>query len=148
MRNHLLVMATCDCAYEEAKKMAAQIPGAVAVGQFHGCGADPMVVRTLIGVASNPNVGAVLLVGLGCETITVDLLADGLEGEPGIRASGKPLAEVVIQRDGGSLQAIEKQHIALMLDYFKGNKQKSSTALGISRSTLYEKMKTYSLSSP
>ena len=25
VRNHLLVMATCDCAYEEAKKVAAYI---------------------------------------------------------------------------------------------------------------------------
>jgi altronate dehydratase large subunit len=108
VRNHVLVMATCDCAYEEAKKMAAAIPGAVAVGQFHGCGADPMIVRTMVGIANNPNVGAVLLVGLGCETIGVDLLAAGLEGEPGIRSSGKPLAEVVIQRDGGSLKAIER----------------------------------------
>jgi len=77
--------------------MAAAIPGAVAVSQFHGCGADPMIVRTMIGVASNPNVGAVLLVGLGCETIAVDLLAAGLAGEDGVRASRKPLADVVIQ---------------------------------------------------
>jgi altronate dehydratase large subunit len=101
VRNHLLVMATCDCAYEEAKKMAAAIPGAVAVSQYNGCEADPMVVRQMAGIAVNPNVGAVLLVGLGCETITVELLAEG------IRPSGKPLADVVIQRDGGSLKAIE-----------------------------------------
>jgi len=101
VRNHLLVMATCDCAYEEAKKMAAVIPDAVAVSQYHGCGADPMVVRQMVGIANNPNVGAVLLVGLGCETISVDLL------KAGIQPSGKPLAEVVIQRDGGSLKAIE-----------------------------------------
>ena len=55
----------------------------------------------MIGVANNPNVGAVLLVGLGCETITVDLLADG------IKASGKPLDSVVIQQTGGSIKAIE-----------------------------------------
>jgi altronate dehydratase large subunit len=100
VRNHLLVMATCDCAYEEAKKMAAAIPDAVAVSQYHGCGADPMIVRQMVGIGVNPNVGAVLLVGLGCETIAVDLLAEG------IRPSGKPLADVVIQRDGGSLKAI------------------------------------------
>jgi altronate dehydratase large subunit len=94
-------MATCDCAYEEARRMAAAIPGAVAVSQFHGCGADPMVMRQMVGIANNPNVGAVLLVGLGCETIDVDLLGEG------IRASGKPLADVVVQRDGGSLKAIE-----------------------------------------
>ncbi len=101
VRNHLLVMATCDCAYEEAKRIAAAVPGAVAVGQYHGCGADPMIVRQMVGIANNPNVGATLLVGLGCETISVDLLAAGLQ------PAGKPLADVVIQRDGGSLKAIE-----------------------------------------
>jgi altronate dehydratase large subunit len=106
VRNHLLVMATCDCAYEEAKKMAAAIPDTVAVSQYHGCGADPMVVQTMVGIANNPNVGAVLLVGLGCETIAVDLLKAGIQ-PAGIRPSGKPLADVVIQRDGGSLKAIE-----------------------------------------
>jgi altronate dehydratase large subunit len=101
VRNHLLILATCDCAYEEAKKMAAAIPDAVAISQFHGCGADPMVVRQMIGIANNPNVGAVLLVGLGCEAITVDLLTEG------IRESGKLIADVVMQRDGGSLKTIE-----------------------------------------
>jgi altronate dehydratase large subunit len=101
IRNHLLVMATCDCSYEEAKRIAALIPGAVAVTQYHACGADPMVVRQMIGIANNPNVGAVLLVGLGCETITVDLSAEG------VSASGKPVEDVVIQRDGGSIRAIE-----------------------------------------
>jgi altronate dehydratase large subunit len=102
VRNTLLVMATCDCAYEEAKRIAAAVPGAVAVGQYYGCGADPMIVHQMAGIASNPNVGATLLVGLGCETISVDLLAAGC------RPAGKPLADVVIQRDGGSLKAIEK----------------------------------------
>jgi altronate dehydratase large subunit len=101
IRNHLLVMATCDCAYEVARRIAAAIPGAVAVGQFHGCGADPMVVRQLVGVGNNPNVGAVLLVGLGCETISVELLGEG------ISSSGKPLADVVIQREGGTVRTIE-----------------------------------------
>ena len=101
VRNHLLVLATCNCAYEEAKRIAASVPGAVAISQFHDCGADPMVVSQMIGVANNPNMGAVLLVGLGCETITVDLLAEGIE------PSGKPLDSVVIQQNGGSIRAIE-----------------------------------------
>lgn len=104
VRNHPLVMATCDCAYEEAKRIAAAIPGAVCVGQFHGCGADPMIVRQLVGVAANPNVGAVLLVGLGCESITAELLGEGIRQ----RRPRLPLADVVIQRDGGSLRAIER----------------------------------------
>ena len=101
IRNHLLVMATCDCSYEEAKRIAASIPGAVPLGQFYGCGADPMIVRQMTGIANNPNVGAVLLVGLGCESITVDLLAEGIE------ASSKPVDNVVVQQGGGSIKTIE-----------------------------------------
>jgi len=102
VRNHLLVMATCDCSYQEAGKIAEAIPGAVAVTQWHGCGNDPMVANQMIGIANNPNVGATLLVGHGCETITVDVLGQGIE------KSGKPLAEVVSQRDGGTIKTIEK----------------------------------------
>ncbi|MFH1086885.1 MAG: UxaA family hydrolase, partial [Chloroflexota bacterium] len=101
VRNHLLVMATCDCSHEVARRIAAAIPGAVAVGQFHGCGADPMVVRQMIGIGQNPNVGAILLVGLGCEAISAELLGEG------IRLAGKPVADVVIQRDGGTLKTME-----------------------------------------
>ncbi|MBN1515062.1 sigma 54-interacting transcriptional regulator [Candidatus Sumerlaeota bacterium] len=44
-----------------------------------------------------------------------------------------------------SLSDIEKRHIAACLRHFSGNKQKTAQALGISRSTLYEKMKAYDL---
>lgn len=102
VRNHLLVMATCDCSYQEAKKIANAVPGAVAVTQWQGCGNDPMVRNQMIGIANNPNVGATLLVGHGCETITVDVLGQGVE------KSGKPLADVVSQRDGGTIKTVEK----------------------------------------
>ena len=102
VRNHLLVMATCDCAYQEALKIADAIPGTVAVTQWCGCGNDPMVANQMVGIANNPNIGATLLVGHGCETITVDVLSLGIE------KSGKPLADVVSQRDGGTIKTIEK----------------------------------------
>lgn len=102
VRNHLLVLAPIDCSFEPAKRIAAQIEGAVAVTQHHGCGLDEMVANTLIGVGCNPNVAGVLLVGLGCETLTSEVLAEGIE------ATGKPIEIVVIQRDGGTLRTIEK----------------------------------------
>jgi altronate dehydratase large subunit len=102
VRNHLLVLAPIDCSYEPAKKIAAQVEGAVAVTQHHGCRLDEMVANTLIGIGKNPNVAGVLLVGLGCETLTCDVLAEG------IKPSGKPVEIVVCQRDGGTLQTIEK----------------------------------------
>ena len=102
VRNHLLVMATCDCAYQEALKIADAIPDSIAITQWCGCGNDSMVANQMIGIANNPNIGATLLVGHGCETITVDVLGQGIE------KSGKPLANVVSQRDGGTIKTIEK----------------------------------------
>lgn len=102
VRNHLLVMATIQCSYQEAIRIADAIPGAIAVTQMYECFYDPMVANQMIGIANNPNVGATLLVGHGCETITVDVL------ERGIEKSEKLFANVVVQRDGGSTKTIEK----------------------------------------
>lgn len=44
-----------------------------------------------------------------------------------------------------SLAEIEKQHILAALDALKGNKEQVAKSLGISRSTLYEKLKNYGL---
>jgi altronate dehydratase large subunit len=102
VRNHLLVLAPIDCSFEPAKKIAAQVEGAVAITQYHGCGNDPVLAHNLIGTGLNPNVAAVLILGLGCETLTVDILADG------IRPSGKPVERLVIQEEGGTLKTQEK----------------------------------------
>jgi altronate dehydratase large subunit len=61
VRNHLLVIAPIDCSYEPAKKIAAQVEGAVAVTQYHGCGNDPVLAHNLVGTGLNPNVAAVLI---------------------------------------------------------------------------------------
>jgi altronate dehydratase large subunit len=104
VRNHLLVVAPINCAFEPAKRIASRVKGAVAITQPYGCLIDgnQQVVHNLAGIANNPNVAAVLLVGLGCETITVDLLAEE------IAKSKKPVASVVCQREGGTLKTIRK----------------------------------------
>jgi len=102
VRNHLLVLTPMDCSYEPARKIAAQVEGAVAVTQHHGCGYDEMVANVLIGTGRNPNVAGVLLVGLGCETISSEIIAEG------IRPSGKPVEVLVIQEEGGTLRTAEK----------------------------------------
>lgn len=102
VRNHLLVLTPVDCSYEPARKIAAQVEGAVAVTQHHGCRLDEMVANTLIGTGRNPNVAGVLLVGLGCESITSEILAEG------IRPTGKPVETLVIQEEGGTLKTTEK----------------------------------------
>ncbi|MBS7620239.1 UxaA family hydrolase [Candidatus Bathyarchaeota archaeon] len=101
LRNHLLVIAPIDCSFEPAKRIAAQVEGAVAVTQYYGCGINEMVLNNLVGTGCNPNVAGVLLVGLGCETLTSELIAER------IASTGKPLDIVICQRDGGTLKTIE-----------------------------------------
>ena len=102
IRNHLLVLTPMDCSYEPAKSIAAQVEGAVAVTQHHGCGYDDMLVNVLVGTGRNPNVAGVLLVGLGCESLSSEILAEG------IASTGKPVESLVIQEEGGTLKTMEK----------------------------------------
>ena len=102
VRNHLLVLTPMDCSYEPARKIADRVEGAVAVTQHHGCGFNGMVANVLVGTGRNPNVAGVLLVGLGCESITSEIIAEG------IRPSGKPVETLIIQEEGGTVRTIEK----------------------------------------
>jgi altronate dehydratase large subunit len=102
VRNHLLVIAPIDCSYEPARKIAEQVEGAVAITQHHGCRDDPKLVNSLVGIARNPNVASILIVGLGCETLTAELLADRIE------PTGKQVETLVIQEEGGTLNTTEK----------------------------------------
>lgn len=80
IRNHLLILPTSVCSSETAQRIAALVPGAVAIPHQHGCcqvGADYLqTVNTLVGFGKNPNVGAVLVVSLGCEGIQPEVVAD------------------------------------------------------------------------
>ncbi len=104
VRNYLLVLPTSVCATDTAAKIADQVPGAVYVPNQHGCcqiGSDQeQTERTLEGFGKNANVGAVLVVGLGCDGIQAAELAAR------IAESGKPVESITIQQCGGTLKAI------------------------------------------
>lgn len=103
IRNHILIIPTSVCSSTVASNIASQIPEAIALPNQHGCcqiGADhEQTVRTLIGFGKNPNVAAVLVVGLGCEGIPIR------ETAAEIATSGKPVEVVIIQEIGGTLKA-------------------------------------------
>lgn len=106
IRNHLLIIPTVICANQVSNRITQLVPGTVAIPHQHGCsqiGADKeRTFKTLAGTGLNPNVGAVIVVSLGCEVIDPHELAAA------IRVSGKPVEVVEIQGLGGSIKAIEK----------------------------------------
>lgn len=103
VRDLLLVLPTCVCAAQCALNIAASSDEAVSFYHQHGCAQlefDRLqTARTLIGTGANPNVAAVLVVGLGCENVTAEEVAEG------IAATGKPVAAIVIQEEGGTERA-------------------------------------------
>ncbi len=105
-RNYLAVIPTSICSATVAFNIASQIPQAVALPNQHGCcqiGADhEQTINTLIGLGKNPNVAAVLVVGLGCEGVPIDKVAKN------IATTGKKTETVIIQECGGTLKATEK----------------------------------------
>lgn len=106
IRNHLLVLPASICAATVAAEIARAVPGAVAACHAHGCcqlGEDGrLTFRTLRHTAANPNVGATLVVGLGCEGVEPAALLEGVQG------LGKPARGLVIQEAGGSVRAVAR----------------------------------------
>lgn len=106
IRNHLLIIPASVCASETAVNIAKLVNGAIAIPHQHGCceiGEDfDTTKRTLVGFGKNPNVGAALVVGLGCEGIQAKEIADG------IAESGKPVEYIVIQEEGGSAKTVAR----------------------------------------
>lgn len=106
LRNYVAILPSVGCANEVAARIAGHVEGAVAIIHHQGCvqlGSDlEVTVRTLIGLGGNPNVAAVLVVGLGCESVSPEKLAYG------IAESKKPVETIVIQELGGTIKTIER----------------------------------------
>ncbi|MDR7869813.1 MAG: UxaA family hydrolase [Tissierellaceae bacterium] len=106
VRNHLLIIPASVCASHVASKIADAVNGAVAIPNQQGCcelGPDFDVThRTLVGFGKNPNVGAVLVIGLGCEGISTSDVAKE------IAESGKKVEYLVIQENEGTINTESK----------------------------------------
>ncbi len=102
-RNYLLVVPTVICASVVAERIAASAgPHAAALPHLAGCGQlgpdRRLTHETLAAYCGHPNVGAVLVVALGCEQVIAQHLADAA------RAAGKPSAVLAIQSEGGTVR--------------------------------------------
>ncbi len=99
-RNHVVVMSSVACTNGVVNAISQMVPESKPITHTEGCGrgiADvDITMRTVIGLCKNPNVAAVLVVGLGCEYMKAPHLADQ------IKATGKPVESLVVQDEGGS----------------------------------------------
>ncbi len=103
IRNVLAVAYLVECAGHVAREIALPLRdrGAQLIG-FSGCYPNDYAARIMERVCTHPNVGAVLLVSLGCESFDREALADT------IAESGRPVETLVIQESGGTTASIEK----------------------------------------
>jgi altronate hydrolase len=115
-RNYVAVLSTVNCSATVVKRIAAAfsapgaldeyrgVDGVIAVTHGTGCGMSAdgeglaQLRRTLAGYARHPNVGAVVLVGLGCEVNQISALTKELGLED----------RLVIQELGGSMATVRR----------------------------------------
>lgn len=135
-RNYVAVISTVNCSASTSKYITARmtrevlrdfpnIDGVIPITHKGGCaipfdGPDhEQLDRTLAGIARHPNVGAYLLVGLGCEVSQASHLIqsqklvqiDGLS-QPEARAKAAPM--ITIQEAGGIRKTVDASVKALM----------------------------------
>lgn len=96
IRDVVLVVYLVECARFVADAIAAPFPDGVHVIGFGGCYPSDYAYGMLERLCTHPNVGAVVLVSLGCEGFDRERLADA------VASSARPCATLVIQECGGT----------------------------------------------
>lgn len=105
-RNHVAVIPAVVCASEVVENIVYSTQMTQGILHHQGCCQTPpdleRITDCLIKIGENPNVGAALIVSLGCEGVYVDRL------EEAVRATGKPVERINIQELGGTSAAISE----------------------------------------
>jgi len=105
-RNYIGIISVVGCANDVSCWIAEKVKDAAVFLHSHGCcQTQPdldTVNLTLTSLGWNPNLAAVLLVSLGCESSSVDVIADD------IAKSGKPVEKVVLQKMGGKTNVVNE----------------------------------------
>jgi altronate dehydratase large subunit len=102
IRNVVLVAYLVECAHHVARAVTMPFEGQdVHLIGFGGCYPNGYAQDMMDALATHPNVGAVLLVSLGCEQFNRQRLIQT------IAASGRPVELLVIQKAGGTRATVE-----------------------------------------
>lgn len=101
IRNVTVVVYLVECAHHVAREIVFPFrEHSVHLLGFPGCYPNAYAHRMLRQLCTHPNVGAALLVSLGCEGFNRASLLDD------IRATGRPAEALVIQQTGGTRRTI------------------------------------------
>ena len=100
IRNVVAVAYLVECAHHVAREIAWPHRHRAHVIGFPGCFPNQYAQTMMERLCTHPNVGAVLLVSLGCESFNRYQL------ERIVRDSGRPVETLVIHRDGGTAATI------------------------------------------
>ncbi|WP_426323136.1 UxaA family hydrolase [Pseudoduganella sp. R-43] len=101
IRNVVAVAYTVECAHHVARLVVNAFPGQeVHLIGFPGCYPNDYADRMMKRLATHPNVGAALIVSLGCESFN----RRGLEEE--VAASGRPVHTITIQQNSGTRTSV------------------------------------------
>jgi arabinonate dehydratase len=130
-RNYIAIISSVNCSATVARNIAehfnrqgglhdrSHIDGVVPLTHGGGCGLNTkgegyrMLTRTMQGYARNPNVGGVLMIGLGCEANQIHHIVE----DYGL-TEGTIFRTMTIQKAGGTRKAIDagREAIEAMLD--------------------------------
>jgi len=102
IRNLIAVAYLVECSRHVAHEIAYPYRdrGVHLIG-FPGCYPNAYAARMMNALCTHPNVGAVLLVSLGCESF------DRAALESAVASSGRPVRALIVQRTGGTRKSIE-----------------------------------------
>jgi (2R)-sulfolactate sulfo-lyase subunit beta len=120
VRNHVIILPVDDISNACAEKVAAMVPGTLALPHAYGrlqFGEDlDLFFRTMIGTGSNPNVAAVVVIGI--EPGWTQRIVDG------IKKTGKPVEGFAIERRGDLQTAADAARVAQKLLQDASEKQR------------------------
>ncbi len=104
-RNYVAIIPSVVCANEVVEAIVANTVMTQGIIHHQGCCQTPpdleRITDCLIKLCENPNVGAALIVSLGCEGVDTNRL------EAAARATGKPIERINIQELGGTSASIQ-----------------------------------------
>ena len=126
IRNYYLILGICDAVEGIVRNIAKEFNDVITVTSEHGCPAagNEQVIQNFAGLANNPNVVGVIVMGIGCEGVRAEMITELID-------PGKPVEVIEVVDEKGTRQTIEKG-IRIIKDMKKafGNPERTPVDIG------------------